>query len=165
MIRASRLDSEFFAGIADDSTATNEALLVVILVSFAAALGFGGIGQPPNQLIGVIVRIIPIGLAIWTIWATSAYFVGTRIFGATGNFWSTMRCTGFAFSPGVLLIFTSVPGLGVSLVYALLGLMLATGVVSIRIALNLRIPQTVATNLLSAIFIMGILLIFVRQVV
>ena len=157
------MDSEFFAGIADDSTATNEALLIVILVSFAAALGFGGIGQPANQLIGAIVRIVPFGLAIWTIWATAAYFVGTRVFGGTGNFWSTMRCTGFAFSPGVVLIFAAIPVLGVALVYALLGLMIATGVVAIRNALNLRILQAAATNLLSGVFIMGILFTFFRQ--
>jgi hypothetical protein len=157
MLRASRLDSEFYAGIAGDSTATNEALLVVILTSFAATFGFVGFGQPSNVLIGGIVRIVPLGLAIWTIWSVSAYFVGTRLFGASGNIRSTMRCTGFAFSPGVLLIFAALPVLGVALFFASLGLMLAAGVLAIRNALNLRTAQAAGVNIMCGVFVMGIL--------
>lgn len=154
MIQASKLKAEVYARVAQDPSATIQALLVVMSVCFAATVGFGGWSQPSNFL------SIPLGLTLWTIWSACAHLLGTRWFGGSGTFWATMRSTGFAFSPGVLWIFARLPGLGVVIVYASLGLMLAAGVLAVRNSLGLRLSHGIAINTLIGLLIIAILLSF-----
>ena len=64
MIRASRLDVHIFEEVEADTSATRQALSVVVLVALAtgiASLGTTGIG---SLFVGVVV-----GIAGWGIWA------------------------------------------------------------------------------------------------
>lgn len=155
MIRAARLESAFYAEIADDGSATNEALLVVIL--YGLANGLGQLGQPSGELINGLVRGLLIGLSSWVLWSAIAYFVATRVFKAKGNFGAVLRCAGFAFSPGVLLIFLFVPVIGVAIFLAAYGLMLVAGVYAMRNALNIRTAEAVSTNVISGVGVLVII--------
>ena len=157
MVQASKLEGEMYARVAQDPSATIQALLVVISVCFAATVGLGGWNQPSSFL------SIPLGLTLWTIWSACAHLLGTRWFGGSGTFWATMRSTGFAFSPGVLWIFAMLPRLGVVIVYASIGLMLAAGVLAVRNALGLRLSHGIAINTLTGLLIIVILLSLNRQ--
>ena len=160
MIRAARLEAAFYADIADDVTATNEALLVVIL--FGIAYGLGRLGQPADALIGLLVQGLVFGLLFWVLWSTFAYFVGTRIFKGTGSIGAALRCAGFAFSPGILQIFLFVPLIGFFVGLAALGLMLVAGVFAMRHALKIRTGEAVATNVISGVAVL-LVISLVRQ--
>jgi hypothetical protein len=113
MIGAARLNVHTFEEVENDNNATTQAMLVVVIVSIAAAIGgllaFGG-----NPITGLIFGVIR-GLLGWALWALVTYFVGTTIFNTPNthaNWGQLARGTGFAQTPGVLQIFAFIPFLG-----------------------------------------------------
>lgn len=115
MIGAARLDVHTYEDVENDQTATKQALLVVIMVSIAAAIGgLLAVGQDGNLLIGLIFGVIR-GLFGWALWAMVTYFVGTTILKTPethANWGQLARGTGFAQTPGILQIFVFIPFIG-----------------------------------------------------
>jgi hypothetical protein len=100
-----------------DVTATNQALLVVVLGSVASGIGAAigaamatgpAAGNPGGSLIGGVISAL-IG---WAVWSYVVYFVGTRFFGGTATYGELLRTLGFAESPNVLLVLGFIPVLG-----------------------------------------------------
>lgn len=110
MIGAAKLNLATYEEVEADSTATGQAMGVVVLSSIATGLG-GAQLEGPAGMIGAAVGAL-IG---WAIWAWLTFFIGTKILPTpqTHADWGQLaRTLGFAQSPGLLRVLGIVPLLG-----------------------------------------------------
>lgn len=163
MMRAARLEVPLYEEVEADTSATNQALTVVVIVAvasgIAAAIG-ASISGNSAALVGRLVGGVLTALIGWALWSYVIYFVGTRIFSGTATYGELLRTLGFAESPSVLLIFSFVPVLGgiLSLVVGIWTLV--SSFIATRQALDLDNTKTVL-----AIVVGVIALIFVFFIV
>ncbi|MFP8878038.1 MAG: YIP1 family protein, partial [Myxococcota bacterium] len=98
MIRASRLETDLYAEVEADKTATPQAAAVVFLASLA---GGAGAGAPFWEFaLGAL-----LGLGSWYLIAYVVYWVGARVLpepSTDTNFGALLRALGFANTPGIL---------------------------------------------------------------
>lgn len=154
MIRAARLDIALYEEVEADTSATSQALLVVIIVSVASGLGvaigdalFGTRAAPAGAFLGGILSEI-IG---WAAFSLAIYLVGTGFFGGRATYGEVLRTTGFAFSPGVLLILRFVPILGGLVALAVAIWRIVAGFIAVRQALDISNWNTVFTIIVAII--------------
>src|SRR5579859_4360325 len=91
MMRAARLEVPLYEEVEHDLSATNQALLVVVLVAVARAIGAGFTGGAPGGLVGGLVAGLLTALVGWAVWSYVVYFVGTRFFGGTATYGELLR--------------------------------------------------------------------------
>src|SRR5712691_3838448 len=101
MIRAAKLEVPLYEEVEADMTATNQALLVVVLAAFASGIGalLGGVvggSTSAGGLVGLLIIGILRALLGWAVWSYVVYFVGTRFFGGTATYGELLRTLGFA---------------------------------------------------------------------
>ena len=134
MIGASSLNVHIFEEVEADTSATKQAISVVILVALAtgiASLGTTGLG---GLFVGVVVAI-----AGWAIWAWIVYLIGTKMLPthATQADWGQLaRTMGFAQSPGIFRVLGVVPVVGVIIFLVVSIWMLVAMVIAVRQALD-----------------------------
>ncbi len=134
MIRASCLDVHIFEEVEADTSATRQALSVVVLVALAtgiASLGTTGLG---GLFVGIVVAI-----AGWAIWAWIVYLIGTKILPShtTHADWGQLaRTVGFAQSPGIFRVLGVVPAVGLIIFLVVSIWMLVAMVIAVRQALD-----------------------------
>jgi hypothetical protein len=148
MIRAAKLEIPLYEEVEADISATNQALLVVVLVAVAS-----GIGQASSSrnVVGQIVFGLLTALIGWAVWSYVMYFVGTRFMGGTATYGELLRTLGFAESPGVLFVLGIIPGLG-PIIRALAGIwVLITSFIAIRQALDIDNGKTLITIVLGIV--------------
>jgi hypothetical protein len=162
MIRAARLEPGLYEEVEADQTATNAALIVVVIVAvcngLGAALGLmlrGASGRAPGALIGEIVSAV-IG---WLIWSYLAYFIGTRLFDGRATPGEMLRTIGFSHSPGVLNILGFIPVLGPLVRLVVFFWLLVAGVVAVRQALDFDTGKAILTTIIG--WLVPVILIFV----
>jgi hypothetical protein len=134
MLGAAKLDVATYEEVEADTTATPQAMLVVVLANLAAGVGVWrevGIG-------GLLVTTL-ISLVGWYAWAFVTYFVGTRFLPGPktqADVGQLLRPIGFSATPGLIRVLGIVPGFNwfLSLVAALW--MLVAMVVAVRQALD-----------------------------
>ena len=134
MIRASRLDVHIFEEVEADTSATRQALSVVVLVALATGMASLGTTGLSGLFVGVVVSI-----AGWAIWAWIVYLIGTKIIPshATHADWGQLaRTLGFAQSPGIFRVLGLVPVVGIFIFSAASIWMLVAMVVAVRQALD-----------------------------
>jgi hypothetical protein len=133
-IGAAKLEIPVFEEIEADSTATGQALVVVVLSNLAA-----GIGLTEGVLDAPVLHRIMLALIFWLFWAMATYVVGVYLMPepqTRTNVGELLRTIGFGASPGILRIFGVVPLVG-STVYAVsTAWMLVAIIVAIRQALD-----------------------------
>jgi len=136
LMGAARLDVNTYEEVEADTTATGQALIVVVLSSLAA--GIGSIGD-----VGVvgILGITVSALIGWFIWAGLTFLIGTKMLPepqTKSDMGELLRTIGFASSPGLLRVLGILPLLGglVSLVASIW--MLVAMVVAVRQALDYK---------------------------
>jgi hypothetical protein len=148
VVKAAMLDREFYKTAETDTSLTQEALMVVILVSVAGAVGsfIGGLigGSIGAAFLGLIVSIIA-GVATYYVWAYVTYFVGTQLFNATADVGELLRVLGYASGPRALSILSFIPCVG-----GLAGLAgsiwsLVAGFIGVKEALDLDTTKTLIT--------------------
>jgi hypothetical protein len=113
MLGAARLSTATFEDVEKDTSATKQALIVVVLVSIAAGVGGLLAGDEVDVLRGLGFGIIR-GVVTWAVWALVIMFVGTKILKteATEADWGQLaRTTGFAQTPGILNVLVFLSGL------------------------------------------------------
>ena len=135
MIGAAKLDVTTFEEVEADSTATVQAMGVVLLSAMAA--GIGQIGQGP---LGVLVGMAA-SLVGWVVWAFLTWLIGTKFLAEPethADVGQLMRTIGFASSPGIIRVFGWIPLLGSLIELAALVWMLAAMVVAVRQALDYK---------------------------
>src|SRR5687767_11190703 len=104
------LDAATFEDIEADSSATLQAMAVVVVSSLAAGVGaLGPIATRPATIITISV----LAFALWALWAYLAVEIGARLMPerwTRADFGQLLRTTGFASAPGILRIFGIFPG-------------------------------------------------------
>jgi hypothetical protein len=133
MIGAARLDPKTFEEVEADTTATPQAMTVVVLASLAAGIG------ALNQGVLAIVLTVIASLVGWFIWAGVTYLVGTKILPepqTKTDMGQLLRTIGFAASPGLLRVVGIIPVIGVFLNFVISIWMLIAFVIAVRQALD-----------------------------
>jgi hypothetical protein len=158
MIRAAKLDVDFYNEAERDTSLNTEALLVVIIVSLAGGIGAlvaGIIGQLGigRALLGAVVTIV-IGVVNYYIWSYVTLFVGTRLFGGKADAGEMLRTLGYAHTPQLLGLLGFIPCVGVVFVLAGLILSLIAVVLAIREALDFDTVKAILTAIIGWVIIM-----------
>ena len=158
VVRAAMLDVNLYEEVEADTSLTQEALMVVILVSVASGIGSflaglmgeGGIGA---ALIGLIFGMV-MGVLGYYIWAYITYFVGTNLFGGTADVGELLRTLGYASGPRVLGVLAFIPCLGglAGLVGAIWALV--TGVIAVRQALDFDTTKAILTVIIGWVIVL-----------
>jgi hypothetical protein len=134
IIGAAKLDPRVYEEVEADSTATPQALGVVVLVSMASGLAVG------DGVRGLVVGTIA-GLLSWVIWAWLIYFIGTRWLpepDTKSDLGELLRVIGFATSPGLLRVIGIVPALSAFVMVVTAVWTLVAVVIGVRQALDYR---------------------------
>ncbi len=98
MIRAARLETDLYAEVEADTTATQQAAAVVFLASLAGGISSGA--QPLEVILGAL-----LGLGGWYLFSYVVFWVGARLLpepSTNTNFMAILRAVGFANAPGIL---------------------------------------------------------------
>ena len=136
LIGAAKLDVDTYEEVEADTSATPQAMIVVLLSALAA--GIGSIGD--SGIKGMFV--ITVGALVgWFIWAGLTYLIGTKMLpeaDTQADMGELLRTTGFSQAPGLLRVLGIIPVLGglVSLVASVW--MLAAFVIAVRQALDYK---------------------------
>lgn len=136
MIGAAKLDVATYEEVEADTTATGQAMLVVVLSSVAAGIGALGSMGIVGLLIGTIAALVG-----WFIWAGLIFIIGTKILPepqTEADMGQLLRTIGFASSPGILRLLGFIPVLGTMLSFAVAIWMLVATVVATRQALDYK---------------------------
>jgi hypothetical protein len=147
MIRAAKLEVPLYEEVEADITATNQALLVVVIVAIATGIGRAIVS---GSILGMVFGIVN-ALIVWAVWAYIVYFVGTRFMGGTATYGELLRTLAFAETPLLLLILGFLPLVGGIL--SLVGLVwwLVASFIATRQALDIDNGKTAITIVLGAI--------------
>ncbi len=135
MFGAARLDVHTYEEVEADSSATLQAVWVVVLVSVASGVGLLGTG---GGIGGLIVGVV-LGVGQWAVWAFITYWVGTRYLPTpeTRATWGQLaRTTGFAQSPGVLKVLGFIPVIGLAVFFLVSVWQFFAMVIAVRQALD-----------------------------
>jgi hypothetical protein len=162
MMRAARLDVSLYEEVEADTTATSQALSVVVLVAVASALSAilsAAMQNTMSVIVGSVIFTIVSSLLGWAVWSYAVFFVGTRLFGGTATYGELLRTLGFASSPGVLRIFGFVPVVGGIIGLVLFVWLLVTGFVATRQALDIDNAKTIFTIIIAAIALLIVIAI------
>lgn len=136
LIGAAKLEVRTYEEVEADTTATGQAMAVVILSSVAAGVGIMGFG--PGGLTTFLVGTMA-ALIRWVAWAFLTYFIGTRLLPeprTRADLPELLRTTGFAQSPGILLVVGVVPGFAPFILVIVMVWWLMAMVIAVRQALD-----------------------------
>lgn len=136
MIRASKLDINLYEEVEADESSIGQAILVVVISSIASGIGSSGVAGLSGLVLGTVAGIIG-----WLFWIILVYIVGGRLLpepGTRSDVQELLRTTGFAFSPGVLNIFSFIPFAGgiISIVVSIW--VLVAMIIAVRQALDYK---------------------------
>jgi hypothetical protein len=163
MLRAAQLNVHLYEEVEADTTATNQALLVVVIVALASGIGTAVYVGGGNAIVGLIGGILRAILG-WVAMSYIMYFVGTRVFRGTATLGELMRTLGFAQSPAVLTILAFIPVLGWLVAIAAVVWTWIASFVGIRQALDLDNGKTAGTVIIGIVaylvimFLVGLIL-------
>ncbi len=141
MLGALRLDVHTFEDVENDSGATLQAMMVVVLVSIAYGVGLAietlmtGEG---NIVVALVVGLIARPI-LWAVWAAIAMLVGTTILkgpDTEANWGQVARCTGFAQTPSLFNFFVFIPFIGWLILLAAWVWQLIAMVIAVRQSLD-----------------------------
>jgi hypothetical protein len=136
MIGAAKLDAAIYEEVEADTTATGQALLVVVLSSVAAGLSYVTLQGVRGVIFGTLAAIVG-----WVIWAGITYLIGTKILPepqTKADMGELLRTIGFAMSPGILRILGIIPVIGFLVNLVVFCWLLAAVVVAVRQALDFK---------------------------
>lgn len=134
MLRAAKLDPHLYEEVEADTTAMNQAMLVVVLSSVAAGIGSAGMTGRPNLILSTIGALIG-----WYLWAFMTYWIGTKLLPekeTRTDYGQMLRTIGFSSAPGILRVLGIIPFL-TNLVFMVTGIwMLVAMIIAVRQALD-----------------------------
>lgn len=147
MLRAVRLEADFYEEVEAERRSIGQAFAVVLLASGAGAAGSWLAGAPPLRLAVDLVE----PLILWLGGAVFAYMVGATFFRGPDtdtDYAEVLRTTGFAFAPGLLRVFAFVPpthlvGFGITVLADVWVLIAA--IVAVRQALDFTTARAIGT--------------------
>ena len=136
MLRAAKLDTMLYEEVEHDTTATNQAVAVVLISSAAAGIGGPMGGGLVSMFTGAVIALVS-----WFAWSWVVYMIGTKLLPepqTEADYGQLLRTIGFSSAPGVLRVVGFIPVLGwlVSLIASVW--MLVAMVIAVRQALDYR---------------------------
>ena len=134
MVGAARLSVSTYEEVEADTTATRQAMGVVILSSLAAGIGSIATGGFWAIVTGTLTALIG-----WYVWAYLTYFIGTRFLSepqTEADVGQLLRTIGFSASPGLLRILGLIPGFYAPIFFVVSLWMLVAMVIAVRQALD-----------------------------
>lgn len=136
MTGAMCLDAGTYEDVEADRRATWQALIVVVLASVSAGIGF-----PPREGASLTAVAVQSAGALlgWFAWSALVYLLGVHVFPAAetrSSIGELLRTTGFSTAPGVLLVFGIMPVIGGPLLALTTVWMLTTMVMAVKQALD-----------------------------
>jgi len=156
-----RLDASVFEDVEADSSATWQAVAVVVLSSAASGLGVGGMF---NQRAATFVSAAGLALVSWAAWAVLTQQIGTRLLperATRAPLGQLLRTIGFAAAPGILQVFGIFPRMTVPVVAITSGWMFAAMVVAVQHALDYaHIGRAIAVCLVAVALSFGVAIVF-----
>jgi hypothetical protein len=158
MIQAAKLNVDFYNEAERDTSLTQEALLIVILVSIVGGIGslIGGIIGPQGiarAFLGAVVTIV-LGIVNYYIWSYVTLFVGTRLFGGKADAGEMLRTLGYAHTPQLLGLLGFIPCVGLVFVLAGMILSLIAVVLAIREALDFDTVKAIITAIIGWVVVL-----------
>ncbi len=157
VMRAAMLDVALYEEVEADSSLTQEALMVVILVSVAGGIGSFLAGVLGGQGIGIavinLIVAVVMGVLGYYVWAYITYWVGTKVFDGTADVGEMLRTLGYASGPRVLSILMFIPCLGALASLAGAVWALITGVVAVRQALDFDTTKAILTVIIGWVIV------------
>jgi hypothetical protein len=148
IMRAALLDREFYKEAEADTSLNQEALIIVVIVSVASAIGSFIVGlfagRPGAAFLALIVNAA-IGVGNYYLWAYVTHYIGTNLFDGDADPGELLRVLGYASGPRLLGLLIFIPCIGP--VIALAGAIwsLVTGFYGVREALDLETLETLIT--------------------
>ena len=134
MIGAAMLRTGTYEEVEADTSATKQAMLVVVLVSLASGIGNIAVGGVMALVFGVLAA-----LAGWVFWAWITYFVGTKLLSTPethANWGQLARTLGYAQTPGLFKVFGFLPVIGPIVFFLATIWQLIAAIIAIRQALD-----------------------------
>ena len=143
MIGAALFNANTYEEIEADQSALGQALGVVILVTICGAIG-GLVSDILSgaSALGIILGLcfgLAFGIVRWALWVTVIFMVGGSLLRTsdTQTSWGEIgRVLGFAYTPGVLSIFSWVPVIGWLIAVAAFFWTLAAAIMGVRQAMD-----------------------------
>lgn len=133
LLGTAQLSVRSYEEVEIDKQANVQAIAIVILSAFAAALGTG------IRDIGSTIALVAVALLSWIIWVVLTLVIGTQLLpekDTRADFGQVLRTTGFSAAPGILRVFGLLPLVGHLIFVAATIWMLFTFVVAVRQALD-----------------------------
>jgi hypothetical protein len=161
MLGAAKLDAATYEEVEGDTTATPQAMLVVVLASLAAGFGVLRVVGIGGLLIAALSSLVG-----WYVWAFITYFVGTRFLPGPkthADMGQLLRTIGFSAAPGLIRVLGIIPGLDMLVSFIAALWMLVTMVVAVRQALDYdSTGRAVAVCVIGLIFNFVVLFVLSR---
>ncbi len=135
MLGAAKLDVHTYEEVEADTTATPQAMAVVLISSIAAGIGGIRLG------IGGLIWVALASLISWVLWAALVWVIGTKLLPEAetqSDIGELLRTTGFSSSPGVLRILGFVPLIGAIIQFLAAIWMLTAMIIAVRQALDYK---------------------------
>src|SRR5215831_3969489 len=138
IIGALALDPAIYEEVEADTSATGQALGIVVLSSVAAGIGSRGLG---GTTVSAIVFIGIVSLLAWAAWAVLMFEIGARLLPEAdthSDVGELLRTIGFASAPGLLRVLgvmsaATIPVFAITAIW-----MLAAMIVAVRQALDFQ---------------------------
>lgn len=134
MMRAARLEISLYEEVEADTTASTQAVMVIILSSVAAGVGSLGYLGLKGLFLNAVMALVG-----WYIWAYLIYLIGTRWLAEPQTQASPgelLRTIGFASSPGLIRVLDIIPLFGEFIDFIAGIWMLAATVIAVKQALD-----------------------------
>jgi hypothetical protein len=160
--KAMKLDADFYARVASDTSLSQEALWLIIIPSWLVTSLLLCVGLNLGDLRGIIISLVG-SIAIPASFSARAgliYYMGRRFFGSTATYAKVQRTLGYAFTTRYVRIVTFiVPGLGDIVA---MGWALVSDYVATRSALGVgKGPALMIAILSSVVFYLGMLVLVI----
>jgi hypothetical protein len=115
MKKASKLDQAGVLGLKTDSSATGQAVGVLVLSALAYGVGFTAQTQFQKHnlsiygiIVGSLANTVTVAFAAF-VWSATTFLVGTKLFQGKTSYWELARPLFFASSPFLLFLLITIP--------------------------------------------------------
>ena len=115
MKKAARLDQQGVLELKTDTTATGQAVAVLVLAALAYGIGYTAQTQFQRHdlsiygiIVGTLASTVTVCFAAF-VWSATAFLVGTKLFQGKTGYWELARPLFFASSPFLLFLLITVP--------------------------------------------------------
>ncbi len=115
MKKATRLDQQGVLELKTDTTATGQAVAVLVLSALAYGIGYTAQTQFQRHdlsiygiIVGSLANVVTVCFAAF-VWSATAFLVGTKLFQGKTSYWELARPLFFASSPFLLFLLIIIP--------------------------------------------------------